>query len=305
MASVSKQFVATAVLQLVEEGKVDLSAPVSRYLSYFHLKDPRGSTITVEQLLNHTAGLPDVTNYQWNHPEYDAGALERFVRGLADSTLISAPGERFQYSNIGFEVAADLIAKVSGEPFEDYMQRKILTPLGMQHSTFLMSDIDSTNLAMPHVRNNKGLVRLLDYYTYNRAHAGSGTLHSNVEDMLRWAEANLRGGELNGKRIASPATIRRLWAGTVDRTEENNVQAYLSGIPTPFDSTGYSLGWRWYRMNGRHLVGHDGQDDGFRVSILIAPSDSVAIVVLTNDYAGSPGDLARILYRIVSNSPRR
>jgi CubicO group peptidase (beta-lactamase class C family) len=299
MASVSKQFTATAVLQLVEQGKIDLNAPVIRYLPSFHMKDPRAEQITVKQLLNHTAGLPDVTNYQWNHPEYDADALDRFVRGLADSTLIAAPGERFSYSNIGFEVAADLIATVSGLPFEDYMQQRILTPLGMRHSTFLMTDVDSANLAWPHVRRSTGAVRPLDYYTYNRAHAGSGTLHSSVEDMLRWAEANLRRGELNGVRIARAATVNQLWASTVDRTEENTIQAFLNATPSPFDSTGYSLGWRWYRFAERHMVGHSGQDDGFRSHILISPDEGIAIVVMMNDYTGDASDLARILYRVV------
>jgi CubicO group peptidase (beta-lactamase class C family) len=276
------------VLQLVEQGKVQLEAPVRRYLPYFQLKDTRAADITVQQLLNHTSGLPDVTNHQWEHPEYDVGALERYVRGWADSMLVAAPGERFHYSNIGFEVAADLIAKVSGEVFEDFMQQHILTPVGMGHSTFMMSDIDSAHMALPHVRNNQGVIRQLDYYPYHRAHAGSGTLHSNVDDMLRWAEANLRGGELDGNRVAGAATVQRLWASTVDQTEEARIQAYLWGPPTPFEGTGYSLGWRWYRMNGHQLVGHGGQDDGFRVNILLAPDDSIGVVVLANDYAGGP-----------------
>lgn len=302
MASVSKQFTATAVMQLVEQGRVDLNEPVTRYLPSFRMNDPRAAKITVRQLLNHTAGLPDVTNYQWNHPDYDADALDRFVRGLADSTLISAPGEHFSYSNIGFEVAADLVATVSGMPFEDYMQQRILAPLGMRHSTFLMTDVDSANLAWGHVRRSNGAVRPLEYYTYNRAHAGSGTLHSSVNDMLRWADANLSGGELNGARIARPATINRLWASTVDRSEDNRIQAYLNAIPSPFDSIGYGLGWRWYSFAGRHLVGHSGQDDGFRSHILISPDESIAVVVLMNDFTGDTAELARTLYRIARDS---
>jgi CubicO group peptidase (beta-lactamase class C family) len=301
MASVSKQFTATAVMQLVEEGKVDLNARVTRYLPSFRMKDHRADQITVKQLLNHTSGLPDVTNYQWNHPEYDDGALDRFVRGLADSMLIAGPGERFSYSNIGFEVAADLVATVSGLAFEDYIQKRILTPLTMRHSTFLMTDVDSANLAWPHVRRSTGAVQSLDYYTYNRAHAGSGTLHSSVDDMLRWAEANLRRGELNGVRFARATTVNQLWTSTVDRSEDNIIQAYLNATPSPFDSIGYSLGWRWYRFAGRHLVGHSGQDDGFRSHILISPDESIAVVVMMNDYTGDAADLARILYRLASS----
>ena len=302
MASVSKQFTATAVLQLVERGKVALDSPVTHYLPYFRLKDPRAARITVRQLLNHTSGLPDVTDYRWSHPETDSGALERFVRGLSDSVLVFAPGSDFQYSNIAFEVAADLVSKVSGMPFEDYEQQKILTPSGMKHSTFLMTDIDSANLAWPHAHNNKGVARALGNYTYNRSHAGSGTLHSNVDDMLSWANVLLHGGQLNGKKVMNAATVNMMWASTVDRTEQNNIQAYLNATPTPFDGYGYALGWRWYRFGGRRLVGHSGQDDGFRVDILIAPHDSTAIVVLTNDLVGGPAELSRILYKVTQAS---
>jgi CubicO group peptidase (beta-lactamase class C family) len=96
MASITKPFVATAVVQLSNAGKVDLDAPVTRYVSYFRMKDSRASAITVRQLLTHTAGMPDVTDYRWNHPEYDKQSLERWIRGLADSALLAAPGERWQ-----------------------------------------------------------------------------------------------------------------------------------------------------------------------------------------------------------------
>src|SRR4029079_8645615 len=144
-------FVAAAVMQLHEQGKVDLDSTVRHYVPYFRMTDRRADRITVRQVLNHTSGLPDVTDSRWANPEYDAGALERYIRGLKDSTLIAAPGEKWQYSNIGFELLADLVAKVSGQPFEDYVQRAILTPLGMAHSTLLMTDVDSVHLATGHV----------------------------------------------------------------------------------------------------------------------------------------------------------
>src|SRR5438270_5134497 len=94
MASVTKTFVATAVMQLVEKGKIDLDAPLIRYLSYFRLNDERYRIITIRQMLSHTSGIPDTVNYNWDKPEYDAGALERFVRSIADQKLVFAPGEK-------------------------------------------------------------------------------------------------------------------------------------------------------------------------------------------------------------------
>ncbi len=190
MASVTKPFVATAVIQLVEQGKIKLDQPITTYLPYFRIKDRRATGMTVRQVLTHTAGLSDVTDYHWGSPESDDDALERWVRTLADSSLIGAPGEQRQYSNIGFEVLADLIAKVSGVPFEDYIQRQILTPLGMRKSTLLMTDVDSTLLAFGHEADSAGAYRRSAVYPYNRRHAASSTLHSNVDDMLRWAASD-------------------------------------------------------------------------------------------------------------------
>jgi CubicO group peptidase (beta-lactamase class C family) len=84
MASVTKTFVATAIMQLVEQGKIDLDAPVTRYLPYFKLDDERYRDIKIRQMLSHTSGIPDTTNYHWDKPEYDDGALERFVRSTAN-----------------------------------------------------------------------------------------------------------------------------------------------------------------------------------------------------------------------------
>jgi CubicO group peptidase (beta-lactamase class C family) len=101
--------------------------------------------------------MPDVTDYRWNYPEYDEQSLERWIRGLTDSALIAAPGERWQYSNIAFELLADLGAKASGESFEIYVQKRILTPLAMRKSTLLMTDIDSSLMAWGHRRASPGL----------------------------------------------------------------------------------------------------------------------------------------------------
>src|SRR5882672_1267063 len=118
MASITKPFVGTAIMQLVERGIVDLDAPVAKYLPYFRLADDRYNSITVRQMVTHTSGMPDVEDYEWDKPQYDDGALERYVRSLTDQKLLFAPGERVQYSNMAFEILGDVVAKVSGESFD-------------------------------------------------------------------------------------------------------------------------------------------------------------------------------------------
>jgi len=299
LASVTKPFVATAVMQLVEEGKVDLNARVTGYLPYFRMKDPRATSITVRQLLTHTAGVPDVTDYRWDRPEYEDGSLERYVRGLADSALVFAPGTSWQYSNIGFEVLADLIAKVSPEPFEQYMQQRIFTPLGMKHTTLLMTDVDSANLAQGHVRDSSGKAVLSSVYPYNRRHAASSTLHSNLGDMLRWVAANLRKGELDGHRILSAAAIDRMWTTVYDLTAVAAERARKAGKPMRYGSVGQGLGWRMFTVNGQTLVNHSGGDVGFRSDVLLWPAETTGIVVMMNDESGNPGELSQIIYSVL------
>lgn len=126
MASITKTFVATSIMQLVEAGKIDLDAPLVKYLPYFRMADERYKIITIRQMVTHTSGIPDVDDYEWSKPQYDDGALERYVRSLSNLKLDFAPGQRFQYSNMAFEVLGDVIAKVSGESFDDYVQHHIL-----------------------------------------------------------------------------------------------------------------------------------------------------------------------------------
>jgi CubicO group peptidase (beta-lactamase class C family) len=290
MASVTKPFVATAVMQLVDAGKVNLDSLVSRYLPYFRMKDPRSPVISVRQVLTHTAGLPDVTDYRWGAPEYDDGALERYVRGLADSGLIAPPGDRWAYSNIGFEILADLVAKVAGQSFEDYVQARILRPLGMSQSTLLMTDVDSTLLAWGHEADSTGSFRPTAAYPYNRRHAGSSTLHANVDDMLRWAMANLHRGTLDGGRILDSAAYDRLWEAQRDITPEVKARASRAGIELPYDRLAIGLSWFLTNRRGRWLVNHSGGDLGFRSDLLLDPEARAAVVVMTN----SGGDMRKL-----------
>jgi len=122
-------------MQLVEHGKIELEAPLAGYLPYFRLDDERYREMTIRQVLSHTAGMPDMDESEYDelvaHPEVDEGAAERYVRRLSHLKLVAAPGERFFYSNIAYNVLGDLIAKLSGQSFEDYMKAHILQPAGM------------------------------------------------------------------------------------------------------------------------------------------------------------------------------
>jgi CubicO group peptidase (beta-lactamase class C family) len=265
MASITKPFVATSVMQLVEQGKVDLDAPVTKYLAYFQLQDPRYRSITVRQMLTHTSGMPDVRNYWWNKPEYDDGSLERYVRSLTDKQLRWQPGSKYAYSNMAFEVLGDLVAKVSGKSFEDYVEANILNPLGMKSSTLLFKKADPAKLAAGHTLS-KGKVIPIAHYPYNRAHTPSSNLHSSVGDMARWIAVNINRGELDGNRILKSSTYDLLWkpAATVQGLGQVGISWFLGDL------------------KGEPIVMHGGGDDGFLTYVAFSPSHKAGVVMMIN-----------------------
>lgn len=284
MASVTKPFVATAVMQLVEAARVDLDQPVQRYLPYFRLKDPRHAAITVRQMLSHSSGMPDVEDYEWEKAVADERALERYVRSLSDHDLIAAPGERFQYSNMAYEVLGDLIAKVSGETFEGYVKAHILSPLGMKDSTLLRSEADPKLTTSPHVMGDRLTPVVSPVYPYNRMHAPSSTLHSNLADMSRWALANLRRGELDGKRILKASSYDVMWKPTGDPKRP------------------VAISWFLGERGGHRTVSHGGGDTGYRTNLLLLPDDGIAVVMMSNSDA-LPGEMRDVPTDVVLGVP--
>jgi CubicO group peptidase (beta-lactamase class C family) len=264
MASITKPFVATSIMQLWEKGKIDLDAPVKKYLPYFQMKDERHATITVRQMLSHISGMPDVQDYEWDKPQYDDGALERYVRSLSDRVLIAAPGTKFQYSNMAYEVLGDLIAKVSGESFEDYVKNHILVPLGMNSSTLLVKQASPQLLASPHVLGSSYDVEVSKVFPYNRMHSPSSTLYSNVLDMCRWAMANLNRGELDGKRILKPSTYDLMWKPAGEQWQQ------------------IGISWFLRKHKEYRVVTHSGGDVGFVSNLVLIPDKSIAVVMMSN-----------------------
>ena len=209
MASISKPFVATAIMQLVEQGKIDLEAPFTTYLPYFKLDDERYTDITIQQMLSHVSGMPDVEDYEWDNPQYDEGALERYVRSLTDKKMRFDPGKRHAYSNMAFECLGDVIANVSGMSFADYEKKYILDPAGMKESTFLKPEHLPENWASGHLRTIRTVA--WEGYPYNRRHGPSSTLHSNALEMCNWAIINMKRGAHAGQKILEPSSYDLLW----------------------------------------------------------------------------------------------
>ena len=211
VASVSKTFTAVATMQLVEQGKIDLDARLTTYLPYFRLEDPRYADITIRHLLAHISGLPnyvvETVPYwkadEFDHPDRDDGALERGVRNLSSVRLLADPGgPKLLYSSVGYDCLGDVIAKVSGQSYEDYMGQNIFAPLAMKHSTFLLDEVDSGLLTRGYQRDEAtGEVTAWPFYPFNRRNSPGGGLFTSIDDLNQAALALLNDGEWHGKQI--------------------------------------------------------------------------------------------------------
>jgi CubicO group peptidase (beta-lactamase class C family) len=280
MASVTKPFVATVLAQRVEQGRLRLEQRLEDVLPEFRLNDPRARYITIEHLLTHTSGLADVRRkgltdieaYQWDRPEADAAALQRYLASLSDEKLLFAPGEGFAYSDIGFEVLARVIEVLDGVSFETAVRQTILTPLRMTRSTLFYPEANKAQLATPHVLDEKGEVQVSSVFPYNRPHAGSSTLLSCIDDMLRWLQFNLDDGTLEGVRILSSGTVRSMRR---PRPVEITQGAFPPGARP-------ALSWFVIPKNGRDIFAHPGHDLGFVSICLFCPQDRYGLVAMAN-----------------------
>ena len=277
MGSVGKTPTAMAIMQLVEEGKIELDAPVTQYLPDFTLTDPDLSGVTIRRLLSHTSGMPDpidwLAEYEDPNLRSDKAALNDYVHSLGDQSLTFQPGEDWSYSNTGFDVLGDVVATVSGQSFEGYLQANVLTPLGMASSSYLLNEVDPAKLAAPHMYDEDGNAKTLDFYPYTRAHAPSGALYSNVHDMARFAMANMNQGELDATRVLPTAAYDEMWTPQAASPWAENFGPQV---------TNYGLGWWVGEFNGHRIIGNYGTEFGFQSHLALFPDDGMAVIALVN-----------------------
>ncbi|HEY3505970.1 MAG TPA: serine hydrolase domain-containing protein [Actinocatenispora sp.] len=272
VASLSKSFTALAVLQLVEEHKVDLDAPVHTYVPDFRLADPRGARITVRQLLDQTSGMsdaefPDLRLAQPN-------TLDGAVRRLHGAGLDSAPGAKFHYHNPNYQVAGRLVELVSGESYDTYLRRHVFTPLGMSASRSVLTSRALDSLPRGHIRAYGAVLTEPEPYWFT---GGSHGVVTTAADLSRWLVAQNSGGVgPGGHRILSADGIA------------------LSHTPQPHASQ-YALGWRRQAMPGEPVeIRHNGELFTYTAEQVLLPASGYGIAVLTNTGLSLDNDSAEL-----------
>lgn len=271
IGSLTKSFTALAVMQLVEAGKVELDAPVQRYLPWFRVADAQASAeMTVRHLLNQTSGLSSTSGWSVLS-DFDDGpdALEVRVRALSAWELAHPPGAAFEYSDSNYNVLGLIVQTVSGEPYAEYVQNHIFTPLDMVDS-YVSKELAKQHglpvghqlwfwvpVARPGLKNPGGSLP-------------SGQLISSAEDMGHYLIALLNGGRYAGARILSEAGVAELQRGVAEHVD--------MGI-----SVGkYGMGWYASDAGSTQVLWHTGMVPDFAAYMALIPEQRKGVVLLMN-----------------------
>jgi CubicO group peptidase (beta-lactamase class C family) len=307
--SMTKLFTATALMQLRERGLVELDQPVRVYLPDFPLQHPSGREITVRHLLSHSSGIANPIPISWVHlAEEPAVNLDDFTRRLLTRyhRLGFEPGSRYAYSNLGYLVLGQVIERLSGETYTDYVQQHILEMLDMRRTGFSYGHLQDQDAATGYVRTWSMmdiLGRLLvdrrifgasrnGYTAFHRFlidGAPYGGLLGPVADLGNFIQAYLSGGAFNGLRLLKTSSIdEMLTAQRNNRGEELSTGGH--GAPQRI-----GLGWH---LDGSHEMRscyHLGGGAGYRSEVRIYPHLGYGICVMGNETSYDTGAITRML----------
>lgn len=269
IGSMNKMFTATAVLQLVQAGKIKLTDPLGKYLTDYPNKDV-ATKVTIHHLLTHTGGTGDIFGPEFEKHRLELKTLQDYVKLYGTRGLEFEPGSRWQYSNYGFILLGAIIEKVSGQSYYDYVREHIFKPAGMTLTDSLPEDQAVAGRSVGYMRSEDGKTQVpnTDTLPYRGTSAGGG--YSTVEDLLRFANA------LETHKLLDARHVELLTTGKVDTP---NGSKYAYGFDDEGDAT-------------MHCFGHGGGAPGMNGDLKICPQSGYVIAVLANMDPPAAGTIA-------------
>ena len=284
MASHSKLFTATAIMQLREQGKIRLDDPVTDYLPWFtyEMASPGDPPITIEHLLTHSSGLPREASSHWT--DFDFPTEEEVRELMQDRIAPFSPEARWKYSNLAYTIAGLVIEEVSGLSWARYLQQNIFDPLSMTASSVDMPD---PNMATGYGRRMPDGSRQIFPFVDARGMAAATGLTSTVEDMARFVSAQFRNGARGEDRILSTASLREMHRVRMLETTWTR---------------GQGIGFSVQRREGALYVGHGGGYPGYTTNTTIQLDSEIGVIVLTNTNDSNPAQIAQQLMATVGEA---
>lgn len=272
LASISKPLTATAVMRLVDEGRVSLAAPANRYLRSGSITGLAGSadSATVGRLLSHTAGIP--LHYRFYYADSAGRIAEPDVVSTINryGVVMFPPGAVYSYSNLGYGILGEIVSAVSGTSYEEYMGDQVFAPLGMTRTT-IGTGAGITGSAVRYDAER----RVIPFYDFD--HRAASAVYSTANDLLRFAEFHMGTRRDVPESFVSGASV---------------LQMQEVATPPNAASSGYGLGWFIDRDNGVRRVRHTGGMPGVNTVLALYPDAGVAVVALANQASPLPGRLA-------------
>ncbi|MFE5486189.1 serine hydrolase domain-containing protein [Streptomyces sp. NPDC056527] len=273
LGSATKTFTATALMRLVADGRVELDAPVRRYVPELVLADEKAAAeITVLNLLNHTSGL------DWNLI-VDTGdgddALAAFVAKMAELQFVGEPGARASYSQAAFNLLGRVLENVTGLTYERAIASLLVEPLGLSHSFFGTAEVMTRRFAVGHNPDEDGDLAVAREWKLTRANNPGGGLASSASDVLAWARFQLGDGlAASGERLLPTEVLHRMREQTVELRGSNL-------------GDGFGICWFLREVDGVRTIEHGGSVNGQFVELLLVPERNFAVVAMSN--AGPDG----------------
>jgi len=272
IGSISKVFVATLIMQLVEQGTVDLDAPIVTYLPDLRLADEQAQhTITLRHTLTHTSGIYGDCFDDWG---WGDDALTKFVANFHTLRQVTAPGELWAYCNSGFGLAGLVIERVLRKPFEAAVHEHIFDPLGMDHSFYFAHEAIAYPAAVGHTQkepfgDEHEVARL---YPLPRSSNPAGGIISTVADLLTFAAFHMGDGTVNDTPVLKRESILAMQQ---EQTKAGN------------GADAWGIGWDIKMVDGVKTIGHGGATNGFNARLTLVPEKQFAIAILTNSGRGA------------------
>ncbi|HWC14247.1 MAG TPA: serine hydrolase domain-containing protein [Actinomycetota bacterium] len=271
--SIGKVYTATVLMTLVDEGSVDLDAPVKNYMQDFELADGNATkSVTIRQLLTHTSAIDgDALDEEGNYGRGD-DCLERYVADMNNLPMIAEPGSLWSYCNSGYILLGRLIEVITGSTYEDAMSERLLQPLGLQKTFYFPEQVMPHSFAVGHIPNPEGPPNVSPIWAFNRAaHPAGGNISTTIDELLAFGRLHLNGGVApDGTRILSEDSVRAM-------------QTAAAPCPEPeLLGDQWGLGWFLRTQAGPATVAHDGNTHGQTAGLRLIPDRDAVVGILTN-----------------------